>query len=483
MTGRADIILKIATLLSGVLLLNGCETFRHLPAETANPGKVSVPVSRVNIAPIEDRDVATNNFDSAYRAAAASAKAGIQHSTSRLIDKPDVPVHQEIRIELEKADVSYGPESILSFFALSTIPVRETTTYRINTSIQDGEKVLFSTSSMETMKRYVCTLPLLFLYSTEGKSEFSKMTSSGVNQNLATLKMRLAEDRQAVQRVLGASDHATRHQWLSQENNNLYRHEVLRYLAAHPQGDTIAWHRQNMDRYADYSRYLPSAQAVWFSGPSGRTPADIRDSLKAGQSAEILAARIKSQGGSYPSFTDEQVTTLKQGGITEEIIVAMLGAGPANGGTAPSADQIRRQQPRVADLVLDNTSGKYMNPWTRDGVLADWVDKAINAKMGSTAGSAAGAAAGAALADQALDNVPGGGLIGGFLGSKAGEAVGREAAIDEQYIRETSDQSFRSLRDMARYLKATYAGTRHYGDAIKAANEIYPGLLEAIRQQ
>lgn len=36
---------------------------------------------------------------------------------------------------------------------------------------------------------------------------------------------------------------------------------------------------------------------------------------------------------------------------------------------------------------------------------------------------------------------------------------------------------------MARYLKATYAGTRHYGDAIKAANEIYPGLLEAIRQQ
>ena len=143
-------------------------------------------------------------------------------------------------------------------------------------------------------------------------------------------------------------------------------------------------------------------------------------------------------------------------------------AGPSwsgNRDTGLSAKQVRSKRPDLADLVLDNPSGRYKNPWTRDGVLADWVGKAINAKMGCAVGSAAGGAAGAAVANQALDNVPGGSLIGGMLGSKAGEAAGREAAIDKDYIRKTSDQSFRSLNDMARYLKASYAGTRHYEDA------------------
>lgn len=33
---------------------------------------------------------------------------------------------------------------------------------------------------------------------------------------------------------------------------------------------------------------------------------------------------------------------------------------------------------------------------------------------------------------------------------------------------------------MTRYIQANYAGTSHYQDAIKAADEIYPGLLKAL---
>lgn len=141
-----------------------------------------------------------------------------------------------------------------------------------------------------------------------------------------------------------------------------------------------------------------------------------------------------------------------------------------------------QKRPNVSDLVLNNTNGAYMNPWTSDGVLADWVNKAINAEMGSTVGSTAGTAVGAAVADKVLESVPFGGFIGGFLGSQAGEAVGREVTIDRDYIRRTSDQSFRTLYEMARYLEATYAGNPNYVEAINAANEIYPGLREAIAQ-
>ncbi|MDX1805301.1 MAG: hypothetical protein R3292_14625, partial [Alcanivorax sp.] len=98
-------------------------------------------------------------------------------------------------------------------------------------------------------------------------------------------------------------------------------------------------------------------------------------------------------------------------------------------------------------------------------------------KMGSAVGSAAGAYA----ANKALSNVP---FVGGFLGSKVGKEVGRSAAISAvggmDYIRRTSDQSFRSLPDMARYLKASYGTDSNFQQAVKAANEIYPGLLRAV---
>ena len=114
-----------------------------------------------------------------------------------------------------------------------------------------------------------------------------------------------------------------------------------------------------------------------------------------------------------------------------------------------------------------------MCPYTQDGVLAEWVDKAINAKMGATVGKHAGAYAG----QKALENVP---LLGGWLGSKAGEAAGRAIAIKAsggwEYIKSTSDMSFDSLNDMSVYLYARHSSHEHYKDALDATMEIYPKL-------
>ncbi|MDB6114799.1 MAG: hypothetical protein JWQ62_1744, partial [Lacunisphaera sp.] len=65
----------------------------------------------------------------------------------------------------------------------------------------------------------------------------------------------------------------------------------------------------------------------------------------------------------------------------------------------------------VAPKPIEGNTGKYMSPFTSDGVVAEWVDKAVKAKMGSAVGGAIGAYAG----QKAMENIP---FIGGMLGQK-----------------------------------------------------------------
>lgn len=138
-----------------------------------------------------------------------------------------------------------------------------------------------------------------------------------------------------------------------------------------------------------------------------------------------------------------------------------------------SPDQLTAPSPR-----LDN-KGTVMCPYTQDGVLAEWVDKAINAKMGATIGKHAGTYAG----QKAMENVP---FVGGFLGSMAGEAAGRAIAIEAsggmEYIISTSDMSFDNIDDMAVYLYVKHSSHEHYQAGLDATMEIYPELKKRYSQ-
>jgi len=127
----------------------------------------------------------------------------------------------------------------------------------------------------------------------------------------------------------------------------------------------------------------------------------------------------------------------------------------------------------VAPAPLMNNKSKYMSPYTQDGVLAEWVDKAINVKIGKTIGKHLGTL----LMD---DDSQTGSLISGFFGGSAGESKGREYAIKAsggwKYIKSTSDISFESIDDMAVYLFAKHSRHEHYKGGFDAAVEIYPEL-------
>ena len=127
----------------------------------------------------------------------------------------------------------------------------------------------------------------------------------------------------------------------------------------------------------------------------------------------------------------------------------------------------------VPPSPIQGNSGEYMCPYTSDGVVAEWVDKAINAKAGATIGKTAGAYAG----QKAMEQIP---FVGGILGGMAGEAIGRKIAIEScggwEYIKDTSDLSFNSCDDLAVYIYATHSSHSHYDKVLSAAYEIYPDL-------
>lgn len=147
--------------------------------------------------------------------------------------------------------------------------------------------------------------------------------------------------------------------------------------------------------------------------------------------------------------------------------------GSTNTFTMPMASQV------VAPTPIEGNGGEFMSPFTSDGVVAPWVEKAIDAKTGAAVGSAVGAYAGQKL----MENIP---FVGGWLGQKAGDAAGREIALQMaggyEYIKETSDLSFNTLDELSVWMYATHSTHKHYQQALESMKEIYPDLKSGYMQ-
>jgi hypothetical protein len=137
---------------------------------------------------------------------------------------------------------------------------------------------------------------------------------------------------------------------------------------------------------------------------------------------------------------------------------------------APVQAAVPPQATYTPEPIAGNT-GVYMCPFTSDDTVALWVDKGVSARFGASVGGTVGALAG----QQVLKQVP---FVGGILGQQAGNAIGREVAINaaggEEYIKSTSDLSFNSVDDMAVYIYTRYSTREDYGNIVKLTGEIYP---------
>ncbi len=153
------------------------------------------------------------------------------------------------------------------------------------------------------------------------------------------------------------------------------------------------------------------------------------------------------------------------------VLIAVLSQACAHGGKGGTPV---KNLPGYAPFVPDN-SGEYMSPYTHDGVLADWVDKGVSAKAAGQLGKTALGVTGGQVGQQYGVLA---GVLGRTIGQKLGEATARSIAVNSaggwDYIRDSSDVSFNSLAQMARFLKRHYPDHPHYALAIELTGEIYP---------
>lgn len=142
---------------------------------------------------------------------------------------------------------------------------------------------------------------------------------------------------------------------------------------------------------------------------------------------------------------------------------------------AAMGPQIAQPHQLTAPMPIQGNAGQFMSPYTTDGVLAEWVNNAVNAEMGGAIGGMAGAYAGQKLAE----NIP---FFGGMIGQQVGNALGREVALEmaggEEVLRGTSDISFNTLEELSVWMYVTHSAHPHYADALESAMSIYPELKQ-----
>lgn len=150
------------------------------------------------------------------------------------------------------------------------------------------------------------------------------------------------------------------------------------------------------------------------------------------------------------------------------VVVNITGASVSLAGkTVPTPESLTTPKAR-----MDN-KGEYLSPFTQDGVIAEWVDKAINAKIGSAIGEQGGGLLGQKASGKSSFL---GGALGGMLGNKAGQKVAIKTCGGWDGIRNASDISFDNVNDMAVYIYKKHSSHPQYTEVLEAAMVIYPEL-------
>jgi hypothetical protein len=162
------------------------------------------------------------------------------------------------------------------------------------------------------------------------------------------------------------------------------------------------------------------------------------------------------------------------------LLLTACSSGPGMTDVARISDPVAREA-AVAQLQasapkpIEGNGGIFMSPFTSDGVTADWVTKSMKVQA---SGDIAGAA-GQIAADQLLSSIP----FAGMFAGKATKALARSAAMKsiggEAFLRSSSDLSFNTLDDMAKYMYAFHSQHPEYARIVKATTAIYPDFATA----
>lgn len=146
--------------------------------------------------------------------------------------------------------------------------------------------------------------------------------------------------------------------YLGKHPASFFHAEALRGLAAWAARapDPLAEHQRYAAAYPGYVRYLDSGDALWFVGPKDGRVMDLQAALRQGIAPDLLATQIRTAGKPYRNFNNEELGWLKQKGIPDVVVMAMLdatrGGAQAVAAVAPGAATSVMTAPAAAPATL-----------------------------------------------------------------------------------------------------------------------------------
>ncbi|WP_420194778.1 carboxyl-terminal protease-like protein [Marinobacter sp. GH_1] len=454
----------------------------------------------------------------------------------------DLPTVEVVQSQATQYNDMSGLNFVASILTLTLIPAVGSYDYTDTLTVAWEGETLANSSANYAVKEYMSLYfptPMLFmgsLYDMGGLDLEDTQNTIGVihARNIADA---IARQQPLYERVPQNDPEALANFVKSGSAPLFHPRATARIAALAPANNPMEYHQQ----YANLSGYvnlLPLEWQAWLIGPDGLKGWQIKAALDNGEDESEMLRKVvssypeelaewnrtarqtearyrewfshtnpalvsnlleaqsqqRAQWPYYANMTEEHHQILIENGVPGSIVAYMTNAERSSelvaaAKTGPLQDAQGRmltEEQLLERLVRNDNNGRFMSPYTSDGVLAEWVNLANNASMGATAGSAVGAVAGAYAANKALDFVPFGlgGLVGGAVGAEVGKEVGRESAISAsggwEAIKASSDLSFDSLTDMARYLKRKYGSTANFTDAMRAATQIYPEFSSVL---
>jgi hypothetical protein len=166
--------------------------------------------------------------------------------------------------------------------------------------------------------------------------------------------------------------------------------------------------------------------------------------------------------------------------VAASLMVAGCATAPAVENVAKISDPSAKEAAYAklqadAPKPIEGSTGKFMSPFTSDGVTAEWVTKSMKVEASGKIGQAAGTLA----AEHLLSNVPFAGMFAGDAAKKLARAAALKGIGGEEFLKSSSDLSFNTLDDMAAWMYAYHSSHEDYAKIVKATIGIYPDFARA----
>jgi hypothetical protein len=306
------------------LALSACSTHAYLPLDGQLQGAVAPPAelktvagtaaTRFFFAPKQLRDSHSGGY--AANVAVAEARSWFGRSGG------------DYKIELSNGGVGKATGNWLVIpyaVSLGLIPVVTHQEFESTLVLKDSDGAeIFRNSERYKIRGAFAIWPTALLFGTEGDSLSNSGISDQMNRHKLALGQHIAVSRGEYEQAVSAATVDAYRAYLEQHPASFYRQETLRRLAAlAPAQNALRFHIDNVALEADYLRFIPGDQALWFVGPEGLRVHDVLTQSRS-QAEPILAARIRTGGAAYKVFTTDEIERLQQSGMKPGLVAAMM---------------------------------------------------------------------------------------------------------------------------------------------------------------